>query len=89
MAGLASHPSAEPATLIVRCEIEDREDTINDAPETYYVTDYYRPYPVILVRLSQVDREALHDLLSVSWRMTRAKARRKKSSVASRSARSL
>jgi hypothetical protein len=76
MAGLASHRSAEPGTLVVRCALEDRERFLEDAPDTYYVTDYYRPYPVVLVRLSHLDREALRDLLAVSWRMALEKARR-------------
>ena len=45
MAGLAMHPSAEPDTLVVRAGLEDREWLIKDAPETYYLTDYYRSYP--------------------------------------------
>jgi hypothetical protein len=75
MAGLATHPSAEPRTLVVRMELEERTLLLEDAPETYYVTDYYRPYPVVLVRLSQVDQDALRDLLSVSWRLAMAKTR--------------
>ena len=74
MAGLAMHPSAEPGSLVVRYGLEERELLIEDAPETYYLTDYYRPYPLILARLSQLDRDALHDLLLVSWRMTMEKA---------------
>ncbi len=75
MAGLATHRSAEPDTLVVRVTFEEREWLIADAPDTYYVTEYYRNHPIVLVRLSRVDREALHDLLSASWRLTRAKAR--------------
>jgi hypothetical protein len=75
MAGLATHRSAEPDTLVVRAEFEDRELLIEDAPETYYITDYYRGYPLVLVRLSRVDRDALRDLLSVSWHLTFAKGR--------------
>jgi hypothetical protein len=75
MAGLATHRSAEPGTLVVRVELEQREALLEEAPETYYVTDYYRPYPLVLVRLSHVDSGALHDLLSVSWRLTLPKAR--------------
>ena len=75
MAGLATHPSVEPDTLVVRSELEDRERLIEDAPETYYLTDYYRSYPLVLVRLSCVGPDALHDLLSVSWRMSAVKAR--------------
>jgi hypothetical protein len=76
MAGLATHESAEPGTLVVRMDVEEREYLLEDAPDTYYLTDNYRKYPVILVRLAHVNREALRDLLSVSWRLTVAKSRK-------------
>jgi hypothetical protein len=75
MAGLATHSSAEPATLVVRVDLEQRQCLLRDAPETYYVTDYFERYPVVLARLSRLDRDALHDLLSVSWRLALDKAR--------------
>ena len=81
MAGLATHRSAEPGTLVVRYDVEEREALLEDAPETYYVTDYYQPYPVVLVRLSRIDRDALHDLLSISRRLTLPKTRRARRSV--------
>jgi hypothetical protein len=34
MAGLATHHSAEPATLVVRSGFEEREWLLEDAPET-------------------------------------------------------
>ena len=74
MAGLASHPSAEPQTLVVRFSLEDRDGLLEDAPETYYVTEYYERHPVVLARLARLDREALRDLLSISRRLTLAKA---------------
>jgi len=69
VAGLATHRSAEPGTLVVRMDVDEREWLIADAPETYYLTDYYRRYPLVLARLSQLSREALRDLLSVSRRL--------------------
>jgi hypothetical protein len=39
MAGLATHRSAKPGTLVVRVGFEEREWLLEDAPETYYVTD--------------------------------------------------
>jgi len=78
MAGLAGHRSAEPDTLAVRVSLEERALLLEDAPETYYLTDYYRPHPVVLVRLSRIDREALRDLLSVSWRETSPKTGRRR-----------
>jgi hypothetical protein len=77
MAGLAMHASAEPGTLVVRSTLEDRAYLLDEAPEAYYVTDYYRPYPIVLVRLARVDRTALTDLLSTSWRLTAPKARKR------------
>ena len=73
MAGLAMHPSAEPETLVVRSDREERECLLEDAPATYYLTDYYRQHPVVLVRLARLDRDALRDLLSMSRRLTLAK----------------
>ena len=65
---------SEPETLVVRVGFEERQWLMEDAPETDYITDYYRSHPVVLVRLSRIDRDALRDLLSVSWRLTSAKA---------------
>ena len=76
MAGMATHPSAEAETLVVRTTAEDRENLLAEAPDTYYITDYYRPHPVVLARLRRLEHDALRDLLSVSWRLTQTKARR-------------
>ena len=75
LACTASHKSAEPDTLVVRAELDARALLLEDAPETYYVTDYYEPYPVVLARLSRIDADALHDLLASSWRLSVAKTR--------------
>ncbi len=76
MAGLAMHASAEPDTLVVRAEFEEREGLLEDAPDAYYITDYYRRYPVVLVRLSLLNRDVLRELLTGSWRLTVEKHRR-------------
>jgi hypothetical protein len=75
MAGLATHPTAEPRTLVVRMGFEERALLLEEAPETYYLTDDYEKYPVVLARLSRLDRDALRDLLSTSWRLTLPKTR--------------
>ena len=73
MAGVAAHPSAEPGTLVVRVRLEERDAFLEEAPGTYYLTGYYEPHPVVLVRLSRIDRDALRDLLAMSWRLTAAR----------------
>ena len=79
------HASAEPDTLVVRAEFEEREGLLEDAPDTYYVTDYYRPYPVVLVRLSLLNRDVLRELLTGSWRMTVEKRRKGRATLATAS----
>src|SRR5436189_5867135 len=59
MAGLAMHPSAEPETLVIRHDLEEREWLIADAPGTYYLTDFYRRYPLVLVRLARLHPDRL------------------------------
>jgi len=44
MAGMAAHVSAEPDTLVVRIGMEARRLFLEEAPETYYLTDYYRKH---------------------------------------------
>ena len=80
MAGLTTHASAEPGSLVVRMSVEEREWLLAEAPETYYVTDYHQAHPVVLVRLSRIDRDALRDLLSIAWRLTQPKGRHSPSS---------
>ena len=77
MAGVAGHPSADPGTIVVRIGFEEREWLLEDAPDTYYLTDYYRKYPVVLVRLSRIDCDALRDLLAMSRRLVMANVRRR------------
>src|SRR5262249_32609317 len=76
MTGLAAHPSAEPGTLVVKYELKARERLLEDAPETYYLTDYYRRYPLVLARLARIEPDALRDLLSVSRRLLLTKSRK-------------
>jgi len=75
VAGLATHVSAEAGTLVVRMEPDQRRLLLEDAPDTYYVTPYYEPYPVVLARLSAIPDDALRDLLAMSKRLTVGKTR--------------
>jgi hypothetical protein len=77
LAGLATHHSAEPGTLVVRYAVDERDWLLADAPDTYYLTDYYRSYPLILARLLRLDRAALRDLLAISRRLTLLKTRKR------------
>ena len=43
------------------------------APETFFITDHYRDYPAMLVRLSKVDPDDLRRLLEEAWRRNASK----------------
>jgi hypothetical protein len=74
---IASHKSAEPNTLVVMMDFADRDALIEDDPDTYYLKEHYVSYPCVLVRLSRVHPDALHDLVTGAHRFVSAKARRK------------
>jgi hypothetical protein len=76
MAGVAMHASAEPDTLVVRVAADARPWLLDEAADTYYVTPYYQPHPVVLVRLARIDREALRDLLATARRAALQKSAR-------------
>ena len=55
-------------TLVVRIDQDEREAWIAADPKTFFITDHYRGWPAMLVRLSTVDRGELRKLLEIAWR---------------------
>jgi hypothetical protein len=76
MACVAINKSAEPNTLGVIVDFDRRAELLTEAPNTYYLTDHYADHPCVLVRLSQIDKEALKGLLRMSWQFVRKKSRK-------------
>jgi hypothetical protein len=66
VACLAIHRSAEPGSLVVRTDFEQRAGLLADEPKTYYVTDHYAKHPVVLVRLARLQHNQLRDLLAAA-----------------------
>jgi hypothetical protein len=60
--------------LVVRISPAEREQLISEKPDTYYLTDHYAGYPMVLVRLSRLNRKSLQDLLERSLQFSIAKA---------------
>lgn len=76
VACVAIHRSAEPGSLVVRTDFEQRAALLTDDPETYYVTDHYVKHPVVLVRLARVQHDQMRDLLDAGRRCVLAHAER-------------
>ena len=73
----AVNKSAEPNSLMVRMDFDQRDALIAEAPDTYYLTDHYVSYPCVLVRLSKVNAEALRDLLQAGVKFVSANSKHK------------
>jgi hypothetical protein len=62
-----SHRSADPNSISVAIRFEDREKLIADNPRVFYLKPHYQNYPVVLVRLDQIDREKLNEVLRSAY----------------------
>ncbi len=74
MASVPANRSAEPASLVVRVDLDDRAELLAGDPAVYYVTDHYVGYSAVLVRLSRVTPDALRDLLGMAYKFVTRKA---------------
>jgi len=68
LACVPANPSAEPGSLLVRVDFDDRAELLAGDPDVYYLTDHYVNYAGVLVRLSRVDRGTLRDLLGMAYK---------------------
>lgn len=73
LAVIPTHKSAEPNSLAVRVDFERRAELLESAPDIYYLKDHYQNYPVVLVRLARISRDALEGLLRMAWQVATTK----------------
>jgi hypothetical protein len=57
---------------------EERDMLVERQPKTFYFTDHYRDYPIVLIRLSRAGRADVEPLLRRQWRTLASKAAAKK-----------
>ena len=55
-------------SLAIRMEFGEREILVEGEPETFYFTEHYRNYPMVLVRLAKVHPEELRRIFGNAWR---------------------
>ncbi|HET7229135.1 MAG TPA: MmcQ/YjbR family DNA-binding protein [Longimicrobium sp.] len=55
-------------TLVLKTDFHERDHLLATDPETFFVTDHYRGYPIVLVRLPAVRPAHLASLVEDSWR---------------------
>ena len=79
LACVPAHGSAEPGSVVVRVDFDDRAELLAADPDVYYVTDHYLNYASVLVRLSRVTPDVLRDLLGMAHKFVTADTRRSQS----------
>jgi hypothetical protein len=72
LACVPANRSAEPGSIVVRVDFDDRAELLAAAPDVYYVTDHYADYSAVLVRLSRVNPDVLGDLLGMAYKFVTA-----------------
>jgi hypothetical protein len=73
LANVPVNKSAEPNCAVFHIDFDLRGSLIKSKPEIYYITDHYAGYPTVLVRLSNISRGELRDLLGLAWSFVSAK----------------
>lgn len=68
LACVPANPSAEPDSLLVRVDFDDRAELLRGDPNVYYLPPHYINYAGVLVRLSRVDRGTLRDLFGMAYK---------------------
>ena len=54
-------------TLVVRVNPVNRDFLLQMEPDLFFLTDHYRDYPYILVRLPRIGRKRLREVLKEAW----------------------
>jgi hypothetical protein len=78
LAAVPANASAEPGSLVVRVNLDDRAELLAADPLVYYVTDHYLDFDGVLVRLNRIRPEVLRDLLSMSYKYVNRKPTKRK-----------
>ena len=60
---------------MVRIGFERRAALLAADPRRYYITHHHVGHPSLLVRLSEIDRQSLRDLLCTSWEFVTSRAK--------------
>lgn len=61
-------------TLVLKTSFVDRDLLLRADPKTYFLTDHYRNYQCVLVRLSRIRPAELRDRLEEAWRRVASKS---------------
>lgn len=56
------------ATLVLGVDVAERDGLLALEPETFFLTDHYKGYPYVLVRLACITPAELQRLFEAAWK---------------------
>jgi len=61
-------------TLVAAVDWDERESLLQTYPDTLHLTEHYRPYPWVLVRLPVISTDELTERIVDAWRQKAPKS---------------
>jgi hypothetical protein len=58
----------EKGVIVVLVDLDEKEALLQAEPDVFFTTPHYDGYPAFLVRLVNIDRDELEEVLTESWR---------------------
>src|SRR5277367_3880774 len=74
LACVPTNKSAEPNSILICIDLEQRAELLRQYPVIYYITDHYAAHATVLVRLSKITRTDLKELLRDGCRFVSSSA---------------
>lgn len=56
------------SVVLIVGSIDEREMMIESDPKTFHITEHYRDYPSVLVRIGRINEKVLRAMLERRWR---------------------
>ncbi len=54
-------------SIVLKIDYDRRDVLMKADPQAYFITEHYRKHPMMIVRLSAVERADLRELLEGAW----------------------
>jgi hypothetical protein len=58
----------EKGVIVVLIDLDEKEALLQAEPDVFFTTSHYDGYPAFLVRLANIARDELEEVLTESWR---------------------
>ncbi len=62
------HRSEDDSIVLIVDSIDERDMMMEADPKTFFITDHYKDYPSVLVRMERADAKTVEGMLARRWR---------------------